>query len=570
MSVVSILYRVRTAEIVLPAIQRDFVWPQYKILRLLDSIMRGYPIGTAVLWESYDDIQYRTFVRDFEPDVIHRYQDNPQKRKLNLVLDGQQRIQSLFAGLYGTLEGQSLYFDVMSGMEFDDVAHEKFLFTFSTSGEAEDFNAQVVEELEDLPDKTSKDMVYPYFMKVSDLLAIGDGERGPLVSQLTNLLSLTDEEQLRLDTNLRTFEENFKKDENLLKLSVVDENFESGSPKRKSESDVLEIFVRINWAGTARSRSDLIFSMMKLNWKESAQALPDFLSAVNAGNSFALDTDFVIRCLFAVSDLGTKFDVDILRSRSNLAKIRANFQQCCDAIMGAVEFAKRHCWLSSGRILGGASAFIPFVYYLYHTPGQRFNQEQIEDARKTLFLFAFSRPFARSADSRLAAFLRSELQPLVGSVEDGRFPINKAVSWVGYWERIRGCDEGLLQSNPVLALHVIQGMGGQPGKYVNYAPEADYKFPRSQLRTHGYDEALVNHFANMWVLPDGKGANRRNRHPAAHLEDVGDEYLEEALVERNLLDYPSYPAFINQRTERMVRKVRDRLQFTDDLFKPNV
>lgn len=332
---------------------------------------------------------------------------------------------------------------------------------------------------------------------------------------------------------------------------------------------MLEIFVRINWAGTARSRADLIFSMLKLNWKESAQALPDFLRTVNKDNSFDLDTDFVIRCLFAVSDLGTKFDVDLLRSRINLAKVKANFQRCCEAILETVEFAKSHCLLAGSRVLGGVSSFIPFVYYLYHAPRRTFSEDQIEDVRKALLLLAFTRPFARSADSRLAAFIRSDLQPLLNSV-NGKFPLSKVVNWVGYWERVRGCDEGLLQSNPVLALHVIQGMGGQPVKYSNHAPEIDYIFPRTQLREHGYDEALVNHFANQWILPEGKGANRRNRHPSAHLKEVDDDYLEEALIERSLLDYPSYPAFINQRTERMVRKVRDRLQFTDDLFKPNV
>ena len=170
MSIVSILDQVKNGEIVLPAIQREFVWPQYKILRLLDSIMRGYPIGTALLWETYDNIQHRTFVRDFRSGLVRRYHDNAQGRKLNLVLDGQQRIQSLYTGLYGTVEGQSLYFDVLSGMEFDDVSHEKFLFSFATSVEAKDWNTQVIEELADLPDKTAKDLVYPFYVKVADLL----------------------------------------------------------------------------------------------------------------------------------------------------------------------------------------------------------------------------------------------------------------------------------------------------------------------------------------------------------------------------------------------------------------
>ena len=69
----------------------------------------------------------------------------------------------------------------------------------------------------------------------------------------------------------------------------------------------------MNREGTPLSRSDLIFSMLKLNWRESAESLPEFVRQVNIGNSFDLDTDFVIRCLFAVSDLGTKFELDLLR-----------------------------------------------------------------------------------------------------------------------------------------------------------------------------------------------------------------------------------------------------------------
>jgi uncharacterized protein with ParB-like and HNH nuclease domain len=44
-SIVNLVNQISQEEIVLPAIQRDFVWPEGKVLRLLDSIMRGYPIG---------------------------------------------------------------------------------------------------------------------------------------------------------------------------------------------------------------------------------------------------------------------------------------------------------------------------------------------------------------------------------------------------------------------------------------------------------------------------------------------------------------------------------------------
>ena len=95
--------------------------------------------------------------------------------------------------------------------------------------------------------------------------------------------------------------------------------------------------MRINREGTPLNRSDLIFSMLKLNWKESAEALPDFVHRVNKGNSLELETDFVIRCLFAVSNLGAKFELDHLRNKKNVQKLRENFDGCCNAIKATVD-----------------------------------------------------------------------------------------------------------------------------------------------------------------------------------------------------------------------------------------
>jgi uncharacterized protein with ParB-like and HNH nuclease domain len=129
-SIVNLLNQIKQEEIVLPAIQRDFVWPEEKVLRLLDSIMRGYPIGIALLWETYLDLQYRKFGEAFHPGEIHDFKDNKRQKKLKLVLDGQQRLQSLYIALYGSYEGKSLYFDVLSGRESDDLAEEMYEFEF--------------------------------------------------------------------------------------------------------------------------------------------------------------------------------------------------------------------------------------------------------------------------------------------------------------------------------------------------------------------------------------------------------------------------------------------------------
>ena len=153
--------------------------------------------------------------------------------------------------------------------------------------------------------------------------------------------------------------------------------------------------------------------MLKLNWRESAESLPEFVRQINEGNSFELDMDFVIRCLFAVSDLGTKFELDLLRKRNNVDRLRKNFQDCCDAIRSVVDTVSRECWCSSSSLLGGQTTLVPFVYYLFHAPKHEVPTGQIDAFRKALYLFAFARPFSRYADSRLWRFIREEIRPLV-------------------------------------------------------------------------------------------------------------------------------------------------------------
>ena len=105
----------------LPAIQREFVWDKNQMLDLFDSIVRQYPIGSFLFWRvsgdyAEDRIKYK-FTGNYIGEPIYpdeldevsyhnmRYLDeyNNTPNKLNLVLDGQQRLSTLFIGLKGTL-----------------------------------------------------------------------------------------------------------------------------------------------------------------------------------------------------------------------------------------------------------------------------------------------------------------------------------------------------------------------------------------------------------------------------------------------------------------------------------
>lgn len=554
MSIYNVLNQIKSGEVVLPAIQRDFVWSEDRLLTLLDSIMRGYPVGIALLWETYENIQYRRFTDSFHSGEPYDFSENNQRRKLKIVLDGQQRLQSLYIALYGKLENKALYFDVLSGKDSDELSEDKFVFAFATPKEVHSLNSA---------DKQNAEK--KAFEKVSDLFSMKAVDQQKLKKKLSVDLKLDDTDQLRMELNLSRFNEAFSKDENVLQFSTVDENLPKDSSDRKTEADVLEIFVRINRQGTPLTRSDLVFSLLKLNWKESAETLPEFVAAVNKGNSLEIDNDFVIRCLLGVSELGTKFDLEQLRNKQKIEKLRSNFAECCQAIRAAADFVTHDCKCHSSSVIGGLNTVVPFVFYLFHTKKHEIKNSQLAPAKKAFYLLAFARPLSRYGESRLWSFIKNEMLPLAKEGDES-FPFRRLVEWVKYWERIDSFGEVLLQSNHLLALHVLQGLSGGNVQYVRNEPQVDHIFPRAQLRKRNFEENEINHFANFWILAAGKNQNKKDKPPAEYFADVNAGVLKKALIDPELLDYRHFRRFIRERKEAMIEKLKTELDFTDADF----
>jgi len=557
MSVINLLNQIKNDEIVLPAIQRDFVWEEDKIARLLDSILRDYPVGIALLWETYHPLQYRSFIKDYRSGTRAIFDDNPKGQRLRVVLDGQQRLQSLYIALFGTFEGKSLCFDVLSGEDQDDVSEQKFIFEFFDSKNLAHWNSYAKTQLAKTESEWDRNFYPWYYLKVSELFGMSAQSREKLVGKLSTDLRLDQAAQTRLRVNLATFDNATTKGESL-KLSIIDENQTPDSEERKTEADVLEIFVRINREGTPLNRSDLIFSMLKLNWKESAEALPDFVHRINKGNSLGLETDFVIRCLFAVSDLGAKFDLDHLRNKQNVEKLRNNFEACCDAIKATVDFVIRECGVQSSLLLGGRQTLVPFVYYFFHTKKHRISHTEIPNARRSVYLLGFARALSRYGDSRIGNLIRERFKPLVDAGNES-FPVHGIAESVAYWEGVRAFEPTLFQRNPALALHLAQGIAGAEVQYEDNFPEVDHIFPRSTLRAKGFDESMVNHFANFWILAREKNRNKSDTAPAKYFQDVPDKEMRRALINRDLLDFRKYRKFIELRSEAIAAKIREKL-----------
>ena len=90
-----LIYEIQKGQIKIPKFQRDFVWSIDKTAKLLDSILKGYPIGTFILWETNERLNDIKNIGNLDLPPV------PDDSKVQYVLDGQQRITSLYAAFLG-------------------------------------------------------------------------------------------------------------------------------------------------------------------------------------------------------------------------------------------------------------------------------------------------------------------------------------------------------------------------------------------------------------------------------------------------------------------------------------
>ena len=159
-----LISEIQKGQIKVPKFQRNFVWSLDKTAKLLDSILKAYPIGTFILWETNERLNDIKNIGNLELPAI------PDDIKVQYVLDGQQRITSLYAAYLGAKiqkEGEKkitdyseIYVDLDGDVENNDdqivISEKPEEGTFITLHEVLNFNDNLLEIKEKYTDEQFK------------------------------------------------------------------------------------------------------------------------------------------------------------------------------------------------------------------------------------------------------------------------------------------------------------------------------------------------------------------------------------------------------------------------------
>ncbi|KJG06649.1 hypothetical protein UB33_08840 [Photobacterium angustum] len=110
---------VKSGDIKLPKFQRPFVWKKEDILKLLDSVYQGYPIGSVLLWLTREKLAAERKIADLEIN------ERPNEYPTNYLLDGQQRLSTLCGALYWNGEDKNSIWNIVFDVEKEVFIHPK-------------------------------------------------------------------------------------------------------------------------------------------------------------------------------------------------------------------------------------------------------------------------------------------------------------------------------------------------------------------------------------------------------------------------------------------------------------
>jgi hypothetical protein len=361
----------------LPAIQRPFVWSTEQIELLFDSIMRSYPINTFLIWKTKEPLRLRRFVADYRDalPLTDLYRPADERRKL-VLLDGQQRVHSLYIGLKGSYNGKELYFNVRSGSGDEGAA--RFFFKFLPQGRAVDFDGWV--KVKDIMTGRKG-----YYAATEDVIERAGGQ------------SLAYSEKERIRKNIDILFREFRDRENIV-FQELDSIYH---PDLYRLEDVAEIFIRANSGGTILSKSDLIFSLLRAGWEELDEELSRLAENL-AVKGIGVTRDHIVKTCLVLIGEGAEMSVAKLRKKSTLNRIMSRFAEIASAVQDAADLLGG---MVRGAIVAPFPALIPTAYFRFSCP-QAWAGKDKNTLRLWLLKTLIAGTFSGASDALIDAVVR--------------------------------------------------------------------------------------------------------------------------------------------------------------------
>jgi hypothetical protein len=565
-SVSELVKMVQQQQLQLPEIQRRYVWTAPRVRDLLDSLYRGYPSGSILVWQTDQPIPTRELAIE---------QGTSAFEGQKLLLDGQQRLTSLTAVMSGAVvkvRGRKYPIDILFNLDHPERVQEDLTEVDSDqppllADEDDADDATESEEPDDTETRALAGINKRTFVVSSKSLA----GRPNWISVTKIFAGVTDAEVLR-KAGVQSFDDP-RYDRYTKRLShlrgIRDYPYVMHVLGRDlSYEEVAEIFVRVNSLGVKLRSSDLALAQITARWR-------NFLDLVEAFQDecekawFTLDAGLLVRTMVVFATEQAKFNTV---GSTSIPRLQTAWEEAKLGLRYAVNFLRSNCDIEDESLLSAPTLMIPVAVFSRRKSGHLTNTEQ----RELAYWLHVANARGRYSRGSSETLLNEDLQILFrnGTPTDLLNPIERLFGRLS----VAPADlAGRPARSPLFPLSYLacraqgavdwrSGLGIQlasVGK--QHVIEYHHIFPKKVLKDAKIDGPEVNEIANLAFITAATNKWIGKRSPADYFPEVltlrGPEALEQQFIpaNSNLWEVSQFKDFLSERRRMLADAINQHM-----------
>jgi len=554
--IVDVIVEIEDEKFVLPVIQRSLVWKEEKMELLFDTLLKGDSFGGIMVIEEEKGKQplfnYRPFTKDGNFILSKQVGKLPQNQLF--VIDGQQRLQTFYIGLNGSINGKILYFDLFSDY------NSEYEFKFENDKD------KLPKQSKDNNERPIKNHFW-YSVKNLIIKLKDTGRYKQVVREIIEDSNITqDIEKEFVEENVLSFYENVLNSPTLgISKVVVNKTL----PELDNRQKIVELFRRLNDGGTYLSPFDLVASILKgFSWEMEGFLMEMLGEYQNIG----LSQENLIKLIFLLQDNYNKEMMAIESSDADFAiKNRHRIKIVLKELNDFLIYSKLFEYYKDGN-----RSFIPLFFIAYHL----FHKEINNDALSHFF------DNYETGNTDFALMKRWLFNSLLNGVFKSR-----GSGWIPYKTGIRKILELIknYKNKQFPTDELFKVYNNHPITFtINYTKEnidqldnsfvfylmydlsrshrtndVDHVMPKNILEIHGYPSENINSIKNFQLLDFG--TNRGEKNGKSFSKWVNNpEYVKEKSLyvqihlipnDESLWDEEQFFKFIEKRAEMILEKI---------------
>lgn len=483
----TLLSDIESGRVKIPQFQREYVWKKDDAAKLIDSVLRGYPIGTFILWKTRDKLRS---IRNIGGIKLN---DTPDGDSIYYVLDGQQRITSLYAGI----KGVTINRENASSKKVDIKEDFSEIYIDLT---AQDNDEQIVTtNIEGLNNKQ--------YISLSELLG----------SELFHFYTKYKEE------NIIKKIDNYRKRIQNYQFSVVEL---TNAPIEVAT----EVFTRLNTGGKMLT----VFEIMSAKMYDEqmkfdlAEEYDQFINELEKNRYGTISNSVILQLisLILIKDCKKKSILSL-----NKYEFIAIWEEAINAIRYAIDHFRTFYRIPVSGLIPYDSLIIPFAFFFYNNKGIKPDDFQRKWLQDYFWRACLSSRFSSGVEGKLAQDIRKIEDILNYEIPDQERNIDISIETLkqnGYFSVGRAYIKSLICILSYFEPRSFDDDGKVilDNNYLKMSTSKNYHhfFPKAYLKKKKIADEKINHIANITLVDDFLNKRKiRDKAPSIYMSNFAKE-----------------------------------------------